>query len=59
LPRWGEEAGDALRAIALNVTKAVKELEWQPTVDLAEGIRRTMRWLCDTLEMESTELMDA
>jgi hypothetical protein len=42
-----------LNAIALNAAKAEKELDWKPTVDLAEGTRRTIRWLCATLERES------
>ena len=50
---------DELNAIALNATKAEKELEWKPTVDLAEGIRRTVRWLCATLEPESPALVGA
>ena len=28
--------------------EAEKELGWKPTVDLAEGIQRTIRWLCAT-----------
>ena len=44
--------GDDLNAIVLDATKAEKELGWKPTVDLAEGIQRTIRWLCDTLEPE-------
>jgi UDP-glucose 4-epimerase len=28
------------------------ELGWKPTIDLAEGIERTVRWLCETLEPE-------
>ena len=58
-PSVAEELGDELHAIALNATKAEKELEWKPTVDLAEGIRRTMRWLCATLEPESPALVGA
>ena len=41
-----------LHAIALDVTKAEKELGWKATVDLAEGIQRTIRWLRATLEPE-------
>lgn len=28
------------------------ELGWKPTIDLAEGIERTVRWMCATLEPE-------
>jgi UDP-glucose 4-epimerase len=41
-----------LHAIALDATKAEKELGWKVTVDLAEGIQRTIRWLRSTLEPE-------
>ena len=46
-----------LHTIALNATKAEKGLEWKPKVDLAEGIKRTIRWLCATLEPESPALV--
>jgi UDP-glucose 4-epimerase len=39
-----------LHAIALNATRAEKELGWKPIVDLAAGIQRTIRWLCTVLE---------
>ena len=52
-----------LHAIALDATKAEKELRWKATVDLAEGIQRTIRWLRATLEPElepePAELIDA
>ena len=50
---------DELNAIALNATKAEEELERKPTVDLVEGFRRTVRWLCATLEPESPALVGA
>ena len=50
---------DEWHAIALNATKAEKELGWKPTVDLAEGIQRTIRWLCATLEPEPAALVNA
>ena len=59
LPSVAAERSDELNAIALNATKAEKELEWRPTVDLAEGIQRTIRWLCDTLEPEPPALVEA
>jgi UDP-glucose 4-epimerase len=51
--------GDELQAIALNPTEAEKELGWRHTVDFAEGIRRTMEWLCATLEPEPPALIGA
>jgi len=59
LPSPSENTSDELHATALNATKAARELEWKPTVDLAEGIRRTMQWLCTTLESDAPELVGA
>jgi UDP-glucose 4-epimerase len=59
LPSVAADPSDELNAIALNATKAEKELKWKPTVDLVEGIRRTVRWLCVTLEPESPALVGA
>ena len=59
LPSVAADRSDELNAIALNATKADKELGWKPTVDLGEGIRRTMRWLCATLEPEPPALVGA
>ena len=53
-----DDADDS-HAIALNATKAEQELGWKPTVDLAEGIQRTIRWLCATLEPEPPALVGA
>ena len=46
-----------LHTIALNATKAEKGLEWKPKVDLAEGIKRTIRWLFVTLEPKSPAMV--
>jgi len=46
-------------AVALDTTKARDQLGWTPAVDLAEGIRRTVRWLCATLEPEPPALVGA
>lgn len=48
-----------LHEIALDATQARNELGWEPAVDLAEGIERTMRWLRTTLDPEPALLMDA
>ena len=50
---------DRVHAIALDSTKARKELGWMPTVDLREGIQRTIRWLCATLDPEPPALVGA
>jgi UDP-glucose 4-epimerase len=44
-PSFAAELDAELHAVALKATKAKNELGWEPTVDLAEGIRRTIRWL--------------
>jgi UDP-glucose 4-epimerase len=58
-PDCSEDRSDELRAIALNATRAEKELGWKPTFDLAQGIQRTIRWLCATLEPEPPVLVGA
>ena len=56
-PSFAVDRGDELDAVALNVTKAEKELGWTPTVDIAEGVQRTVRWLCATLEPKPSALV--
>jgi UDP-glucose 4-epimerase len=51
--------GADLQTLALDCAKAAQGLEWKPTVDLAEGIRRTLCWLSATLEPESPALASA
>ena len=58
-PRYAAARTGELQAIALDATKAEKELGWKPAVDLVEGIQRTIRWLRATLEPEPTALVDA
>jgi UDP-glucose 4-epimerase len=58
-PNPDGEPGDGLNAISLNAVKAANELAWKPAVDLAEGIQRTMQWLCATLEPEPSALVGA
>jgi UDP-glucose 4-epimerase len=53
------DAGAESHAIALEATKAKNELGWHPTIDLTEGVRRTLRWLCATLQQEPPELLPA
>jgi UDP-glucose 4-epimerase len=52
---WGVERP----AVALNPNKAEEELGWKAAVDLPEGIRRTLDWLCATLEPEPPALIGA
>lgn len=48
-----------LQAIALDATKAHRDLGWAPAVDLVEGIRRTAEWLRATLDPEPGLLIGA
>jgi UDP-glucose 4-epimerase len=56
---FAADAGAESNAIALEATKAKNELGWNPAVNLAEGVRRTIRWLCATLEQDPPELLGA
>jgi len=58
-PCYAEARTGEVHAIALDVTKAEKELGWTPAVDLDEGIRHTIHWLRTTLEPEPAALVDA
>jgi UDP-glucose 4-epimerase len=58
-PSFEMDSGDEWDATTLNITKAKKELGWKPTVDLADGIHRTTRWLRTTLEPETSALLGA
>ena len=46
-------ASTLLRRLA----EAEKELEWKFKADPAESIKRTIRWLCATLEPESPAMV--
>ena len=59
VPRYAAARIGELHAIALDATKAEKELGWNPAVDLVEGIQRTMQWLRATLDPEPGLLIDA
>jgi UDP-glucose 4-epimerase len=58
-PSFAADRSDDMRAIALNATKAERELGWKPAVGLAEGMRRTTRWLCATLDPDPAEIVGA
>jgi UDP-glucose 4-epimerase len=59
MPSYAAARTGELQAIALDATKAEKELGWKPTVDLVEGVQRTVTWLRATLEPEPIILLDA
>jgi UDP-glucose 4-epimerase len=48
-----------LHEIALDASKAKRDLGWEPAVGLVEGIDRTVRWLRATLDPEPALLLDA
>lgn len=58
-PRYAPARTGELHAIALDATKAEKELGWSPAVDVVEGIERTTSWLRATLDPEPALLVDA
>jgi UDP-glucose 4-epimerase len=58
-PNCAADRSDGMRAIALNATKAEREPGWKPAVGLAEGMRRTIRWLCATLDPAPAEIVGA
>jgi UDP-glucose 4-epimerase len=51
-PSYAAARTGELHAIALDATKADIELGWKPTVDISEGIDRTMRWLRASLSSD-------
>jgi UDP-glucose 4-epimerase len=59
VPSVAGDGGGDMDAIVLDANLAARELEWKPRVDLAEGIQRTIRWLCATLEPEPPGLVGA
>jgi UDP-glucose 4-epimerase len=59
LPCVDGDGSDGLNAIVLNATKADRDLDWKPRVDLAEGIQRTIHWLRATLEPKRPEILGA
>ncbi|HEX5143332.1 MAG TPA: NAD-dependent epimerase/dehydratase family protein, partial [Mycobacterium sp.] len=47
---------DESPALTLNSEKANRAFDWKPRIDLAEGVRRTIDWLCDVLESEGSAI---
>jgi UDP-glucose 4-epimerase len=58
-PCYAAERTGELHAIALDTSKAEKELGWTPAVGIAEGIQRTIGWLRATLAPAVDVLIDA
>jgi UDP-glucose 4-epimerase len=53
------DACDSWHAISLNPSRAEKELGWKPSIELLEGIGRTIRWLRAALDPEPPALIGA
>jgi UDP-glucose 4-epimerase len=56
---WRGSRTAKVQAIALDATKAEKELGWKPKVDPVEGIQRTIQWLRATRRPEPAAITDA
>ena len=58
-PRYAAARTGEVHAIALDATEASQELEWKPSIKLADGIRRTIHWLRGTRETAPAGLVVA
>ena len=45
MPRSTTSVGSGMLAVGLDATKATEELGWEPAVNLADGLERTVSWL--------------
>jgi len=50
---------DESRSLTLDSAKAARNLDWRPQVDLAEGLRQTVAWLCEVLDVAGPSLASA
>jgi UDP-glucose 4-epimerase len=57
-PRYAAARTGEVLASALDSSKAGRELGWKPTVDIADGIQRTIRWLRANLSLEPVGLVE-
>jgi UDP-glucose 4-epimerase len=48
-PSYGPERKGELRRISLDVSKAKKKLSWRPSIDLSDGLRRTVTFFWEML----------
>ena len=58
-PRCTAARTGEVHAIALDATEASQELEWKPSIKLADGIQRTIQWLRGTRETAPAGLVVA
>ena len=57
--RYAAARTGEVHAIALDATEASEELEWKPSIKLADGIQRTIHWLRGTRETAPAGLVVA
>ncbi len=58
-PRYAAVRTGEVHAIALDSKEAREELGWKPSINIVEGIQRTIQWLRDSLRSVSAVLVDA
>jgi len=58
-PRYAAARAGELHAIALDASRAEEALGWKPTVDIVEGIERTVHWLRAALDPDSSAIVGA
>jgi UDP-glucose 4-epimerase len=58
-PRYAAVRAGEVHAIALDSKEAREELGWKPSINIVEGIQRTIQWLRDSLRSVPAALVDA
>jgi UDP-glucose 4-epimerase len=58
-PQYAAARAGELHAIALDARRAEEALGWKPTVDIVEGIERTVHWLRTALAPDSAAIVGA
>jgi UDP-glucose 4-epimerase len=58
-PRYAAVRTGEVQAIALDSKEAGADLGWKPSVNIVEGIQRTVQWLRDSLGSVPATLVDA
>ena len=58
-PRYAAARTGEVHAIALDSKEAREELGWKPSINIVDGIQRTVHWLRGALESVPPALVDA
>lgn len=58
-PRYAAVRGGEVHAISLDSKEARVELGWKPSINVVEGIQRTVQWQRDSLRSVPAALVDA